>query len=182
MYCGHNRMAILSQQQIAEAMMRLLEHELYEDISISDLCREAQVSRQTFYSLFESKDNVMLYKLSRECCYEPGDAVPPAASRSTLQAMCEDYSAYIVSHRALLTLLARNHIMHCLYDCQYQTFLHCTDLLAALPEDERMYAADYFASTLTSIARTYVGRGAVDSAEHLTQILLRLMQGQFFPD
>ena len=63
MYSGKNRTALLSQQLIGDAMMRLLNRLAFDQISISDLCREAEISRQTFYSLFDSKENVVIYEL-----------------------------------------------------------------------------------------------------------------------
>ena len=52
MYCGKNKTALGSQQQIAKTLLLLLSEKSYQDISMSELCREAGISRQTFYSLF----------------------------------------------------------------------------------------------------------------------------------
>ena len=179
MYSGHNRMAVFSQQQIAEAMMRLLSEEQYDDISVSDLCREAQVSRQTFYTLFESKDNVVIYKLSREYCYLPESAFHESSCSPDMDSMCRYYSHYIISHRSMLALLARNNIMHCLYDSQYRSFLECPSLLRNIPDNEKAYVADYYASVLTGLARTYAMRGCIESEEQLTRIIKNLFQGAY---
>ena len=76
MYKGSNKSALLSQKLISEALLRLLESMPFNDISVSDLCREAQVSRQTFYSLFGTKENVVIYELSHNCCYLPDKDSP----------------------------------------------------------------------------------------------------------
>ena len=49
MYCGRNKTALTSQRQIAEAMMRLIQDKPYAQISVSELCKEAGISRQTFF-------------------------------------------------------------------------------------------------------------------------------------
>ena len=49
MYTGDNKTAVLSQQLISDALLSILEEKAFEDISISELCKKAQVSRQTFY-------------------------------------------------------------------------------------------------------------------------------------
>ena len=64
MYKGSNKSALLSQKLISEALLRLLETMPFNDISVSDLCREAQVSRQTFYSLFGTKDISLITAIS----------------------------------------------------------------------------------------------------------------------
>ena len=58
MYCGCNPTALSSQTQISEALTRLLAEKSYTKITVSELCRASGVSRQTFYSLFSSMENV----------------------------------------------------------------------------------------------------------------------------
>ena len=80
MYCGTNKTALQSQRQIAAAMMALIQEKPYAQISISELCKTAGISRQTFYSLFTSRDNVMVFTLQERCCYEPDAAQRGAAA------------------------------------------------------------------------------------------------------
>ena len=54
MYQGANKTAITSQNMFADALLTLLKANSYENISISELCTAAKVSRQTFYILFQS--------------------------------------------------------------------------------------------------------------------------------
>ena len=54
MYQGTNKTAITSQNMFADALLTLLKANSYENISISELCTAAKVSRQTFYILFQS--------------------------------------------------------------------------------------------------------------------------------
>ena len=65
MYCGTNKTALSSQNQISCTLLRLMEDVPFSRISISTLCREAGVSRQTFYSLFQSKENVITWTLQQ---------------------------------------------------------------------------------------------------------------------
>ena len=59
MYCGTNPTALLNQRQLAQALFRLMEQKPFSAISVSELCRAASISRQTFYSLFDSKESVV---------------------------------------------------------------------------------------------------------------------------
>ncbi|HJE97994.1 MAG TPA: TetR/AcrR family transcriptional regulator [Ligilactobacillus acidipiscis] len=63
MYSGHNPSALRSRDQIVKAMLSLLEKTPYDKISISKLAQQAGVSRQTFYQIFESQEQVLQYKL-----------------------------------------------------------------------------------------------------------------------
>ena len=71
MYCGSNKTAMASQRQIAEAMMRLIQEKPYAQITISELCKSAGISRQTFYTLFSSRENVVTFTLQAQYCYAP---------------------------------------------------------------------------------------------------------------
>lgn len=46
-------------QAITEAVFRLMKEKSYSDISVSDIVKEAQVARASFYRNFESKDAVI---------------------------------------------------------------------------------------------------------------------------
>ncbi len=80
MYCGSNKTALCSQRQIAKAMMSLLEEKSFDQISVCELCRLAGISRQTFYSLFSSQENVIVFLLKEKYCFETGDCCESGSS------------------------------------------------------------------------------------------------------
>ena len=71
MYCGTNKTAMQSQKQIADAMMSLLDEKPFSQITVSELCKAACISRQTFYTLFTSRENVMVFTLQARYCDGP---------------------------------------------------------------------------------------------------------------
>ena len=111
MYTGDNKTAVLSQQLISDALLSILEEKAFEDISISELCKKAQVSRQTFYSLFGKKENVIAFVLKSQFCYmpeknqKPGNkpnvhllkkllAFPGGPVVKTLHSQCKGHGSY----------------------------------------------------------------------------------------
>ena len=64
MYHGTNKTALKSQKRILEALLNLMEQEEYNNITVKNVCRKAEISRQTFYYLFESKDEIVIYYLN----------------------------------------------------------------------------------------------------------------------
>ena len=64
MYNGNNKTALNSQKRIVEAMLEMIENESYDNITIKDICKRANISRQRFYYLFESKDEIVMYYLN----------------------------------------------------------------------------------------------------------------------
>jgi len=57
------------QRMIAATMIRMLRQKRLGDIQISDLCREAQIPRKTFYRYFDTKEDVIVY-VSETCIQE----------------------------------------------------------------------------------------------------------------
>lgn len=48
---------------ITEALLLLLKKKEYKDISITEICKKAGVTRMSFYRNFESKDDILLKKV-----------------------------------------------------------------------------------------------------------------------
>lgn len=64
MYRGTNKTALKSQKRILDATFLLLENEDYGNITVKNICSQARISRQRFYYLFESKDEVLIYYIN----------------------------------------------------------------------------------------------------------------------
>ena len=64
MYKETNKTALKSQKRILEALFELMEQEEYNNITVKNICKKADISRQTFYYLFESKDEIVIYYLN----------------------------------------------------------------------------------------------------------------------
>ncbi len=178
MYGGDNKKARLSQSLIGDAMLRLIKSANYSDITVSMLCREAQVSRQTFYTLFGSKENVIIYLLQQSCCYEP-DTDSAECGSSDFRMLCKGYSRYIIEKREILSLLVKNDMMHCLYDVQYESMMECGDFMREVTGDDRSYLIDFIACGLGSIAKSYVKTGCRSDGEFLERMMYRLFGGHY---
>ena len=174
MYCGKNKTALASQAQIAQGLLSLLSRKPYQEISICELCREAGVSRQTFYSLFSSKDNVITFILKEYCCPRP----LPDPSLTCLEQLCGLYSGYIIEQRSFIRSLVDNHIIYLLTDSFTDMLTDCSCFLSAMDPSTRSYAASFLAGGFTSIARNYVLEDPPVSPDTLTRLCIDLFRGR----
>ena len=126
MYRGSNPIARTSQQNIADALVRLLQRMPYSSITISGICREADVSRQTFYSLFSSRENIVLYLLDTCHTFEPGKE---CHSTLSLRVLSQEYASYLIDKRVLLSLLQQNDLIYLLHGSLYDSFMNCSCFL-----------------------------------------------------
>ena len=182
MYCGTNKTALQSQRQIAEAMMALLEEKPFSQITISELCKAAGISRQTFYTLFTSRENVMVFTLQARYCDGPEISVPEhvAGQRSVVRWLCRGYSEYMLRNRALIKLLVDNRIDYLLYDSFYDAMDSCECFLREADPCTRSYAASFYAGGFACVARRYAEEGCASSADQLEALLMTLLSGKLF--
>jgi AcrR family transcriptional regulator len=146
------------------------------------ICREAQVSRQTFYTLFGNKENVLIYLLQASCCYKP-EQKKSACRSADFRCFCQGYSSYIIEKRNILELLVKNDMMHCLYDVQYESIMGCEQFMQEITGDDRIYLIDFIASGMNSIAKNYVITGCHADEEFIEKLMYRLFGGIYFsPD
>ena len=179
MYCGNNKTARTSQNNIACALLNLLEEKPFSRISVSELCKAAGISRQTFYSLFKSKDNVITYIFQENYCYSPGENTKGFEGQDSLHQLCLGYSSYIIRQADFIRLLVENNIIYLMYDGPLESFSCCDCFLPHIMGDQRSYAASFYAGSMTGIARTYIEQGEVLSQKELEELTLSLFQNGF---
>ncbi len=177
MYCGKNKTALTSQRQIAQALLQLLDELPYSEISVSAICKRASVSRQTFYSLFESKENVITFALRNECCYAP--QMEKERDSLTFRQVCGGFSRYITGHAQILSVLSRHDLMPLLRSVLREDFTLCLSSSVPCCEELQPYLIDYMAAGITSIAETYIRTGERLGTEGLEEVIYLLMRGEF---
>ena len=178
MYEGDNKTAQQSQQRIAEAMLELLREQPFSGLSVSVLCKKANVSRQTFYSLFGTREQVLVFVLQSSCRYEP-EPERRVCRSACFRDFCRSYSRYIVENREILAMLARNDLMYTLYETQYRSLLDCPHFMRGMGPEDRQYLVDFIASGMTSIAQTFVRTGCRADTGTLERVMYRLFGGGY---
>ena len=172
MYTGTNKTALRSQQNLANALQRLMGEKPYHAISVSELCREAEVSRQTYYTLFKSKENIISYILNKKCPYEPEDG------EDMLWQTCHSYRYYLQEHADVLCVLVENGLIDLLYDEFYHGLMGCGHFMPDQSDEYRSYVSDFIAGGYTAIARSYVRTGASTSSGMLDDMIYGLFSGK----
>lgn len=67
MYEGNNPTALNSREWLVNALLALMEAKPYAKITIKEICQKADLSRQTFYNFFETKDDIIFFIIKK--CY-----------------------------------------------------------------------------------------------------------------
>ncbi|MBQ9010924.1 MAG: TetR/AcrR family transcriptional regulator [Clostridia bacterium] len=178
MYCGTNKTAVASQWQITSALLALLSEMPYGEISVSAICKRADVSRQTFYSLFQAKDNVITFALRNDCCYS--QSTQPDCCEHSFRQMCAGFGQYIVRHADILRVLAAHDLMPLLRCVLREDFSRCLSGTRCTHPALEPYVIDFIAAGITSIAETYVRSGQDADPAALEEIIYLLMRGEYY--
>ncbi len=178
MYCGNNKTALESQRQISLALIELMSSSPFDRISVSSVCACAGVSRQTFYSLFSSKENVVLFILRHDCCCS--DVFPKGGGDGYLTQISHVFSRYIIEHRGLIRLLSVNNKTDLLHGFLRDALSENSFIISSVQPSQRAYAADFIAAGITSIADTFVRQGCNLSPVSLEQLIRSMLGGSIF--
>jgi len=100
------------QKQFEQTFLHMLLESDYDAITVSDLCREAGLSRKIFYRLFEKKADVLYslidHTLLEGQTYTPDESVGPGELHR--------FFAFWKSQKDLLDMLAKHQNSHMLTD------------------------------------------------------------------
>ena len=84
--------AIDSRNRFANTLKELAAKKTLEKITTEEIVKAAGVSRQTFYSLFQSKENVITFALRNDCCYSA--MVQDSGCSYSFQQICGKFTGF----------------------------------------------------------------------------------------
>ena len=182
MYQGCNKTALCSQKSIAAGFYELLKEKDYTKITASEICKKSGVSRQTFYSLFSSKENIVAFILSKEYSFNPSEECK-CTGHPTLRELSKGFSSFIIQKGDFIGLLEKNNIIYLLQESLYSSF-NCCESTNAKPSKESIVpqnlAVDFIASGLTSMAKYYVKSKSAITEKQLEEMIYILFSGEIF--
>lgn len=165
------------EQAFSDALLGLLERGRYEDITVSQLCQESGYSRQTFYTLFQSKENVLRCRIARGGQF-PEELVSLVYSCKA-DAMARVLAAYAEANDHFLRLLVEQELIHIFYDCCLQ-WLECRRdaVFASQPPELRPYLCAYVVGMFVTVLPVYLS--GERNPETLEAIFRELLGGTYF--
>ncbi|KIR01442.1 hypothetical protein P261_00256 [Lachnospiraceae bacterium TWA4] len=172
-YCGDNQMALESQKSIGNAFLKLMNEKRYCEITVRAICIEADVSRQTFYSLFQTKENVISYLMQRDCTHSKEDCL--MHGELSLAVMCDSFARFIYANFDFLKLMMEHELYCVIYKSIYQMFMEC---------DRQFKHKNEIYSFLTGGITSYISSVVMDDAnkdiDYLRETMRFLFRGEFF--
>ena len=180
MYQGKNSTARQSQQWLGESLIRLMEQKPYSAITIGAICKEADLSRQTFYNVFENKEEVLRFCLRQQ--YEKQFQRFAAQEVITVGEIVGAFAVVVAEKQKLLRMMIENQLDSILAD----EITRCVALFAGKfvkkeQQGERLsYSEVLLSGALGHLLVYWFQQERPISIEQLTQLITEFLEGQLF--
>ena len=174
-------MAIRSKNALAEALLALMMRRAFDDISISDITGKAFLSRQTFYTNFSKKEDILEYLLNglfsryrvqlKQAGGDPDNFIV-------------DYFIFWNNSREFLALLFKQNMGYLFQERNRIFFMEeseCLDRFFSVEPWQLPYIKASMAGLTYELLCMWLVNGEGLSLEFLTNMAKNLLEGKIFP-
>lgn len=179
MYRGSNPTALQSQSMIIQALLALMQEESFAKITVKAICSRAMVSRQTFYSLFDSKEEVIglhldkLFEIYRERFLREEQSC-------TIRSLCDSIVSCLVEQREIVKLIVDNRLDTIAKE-KTESYLSQLVALFRTPGREDMdYAIAFMAGALMNVTALAVRRNDFGDGKKISALIEQIITGRYF--
>jgi len=164
-YQGNNPSALRSRKEIADSFLSLLRDNPLDEISIKQIMDATDLSRQTFYQIFNSKEEILDYYLDTVFC----DFIKTSRQK-TVASLCDAakiFFAFFEAYQESLRLIIENG-KSCIVQRKCREYLHKENyihyaLQGVNSKQEKDYAATFIISGMVAMLEQWLRE---DSAKH----------------
>lgn len=180
MYHGSNPTALQSQQWIVDSLITLMQKKPYQQITIMDICRKADLSRQTFYNVFNHKEDVLRFCLQSE--YGRQFQALEDHVTITVEDIVTAFAIVLKNNEELLSLMIENELDAIISD----EIAKCVSLFAdrfvkdAGKIAELSYAKAILSGALAHLLVHWFRQKEPVSLPQLTQLISDFLEGKLF--
>lgn len=178
MYKGSNPTALQSQEMIIKGMLFIMETESFESITVKKICEHALVSRQTFYSLFECKEEVL--ELHFDKMFDMFIKRLTHQNNITMNYICTEFVSYIEYDREFIKLLVNNNLTHMMTLKFEEYLIKIGSTLEASRGYMYEYAMAFIAGALVEVVSRYIREGCQIQKRDLSALIEKILKGEYF--
>lgn len=179
MYNGTNPTALNSRAWLIEALLSLMEEKDYDKITIKDICARADLSRQTFYNFFETKNDILCFCIQQ--CYTKMMDSLKGKSPLTLSDITKSLShTFQADHRLIQLMICQN--LDGLLEQELAVFIRifAEQLNPATDDQMTGYGTAFLAGAITHIVVYWFKDPHPLSSEQLARLLEDILRGNYY--
>lgn len=178
MYKGNNPIALQSQKMITDALLLLMEQKQFSKIQIKELCESAKVSRQTFYSLYDNKEQILeLYfdRIFGECIEQT-----KTFDHISLSIICSFSVTYLIKHSHFINLLVKNNLNYIMTKKIEQYLLELSNIINVNKPENHEYATAFLSGALVEVIGKYIQNNQFNNAKEISDLIESILTGNYF--
>lgn len=171
MYSGSSPTALRSIEAMKDALLSLMKSDSYDKISITEICREAGLSRQTFYNCFDGKDDILRFYV-RKCFTD--------ITGGLTDEVADHHADILEQNRELLSLIVENRLVYLLF-AEISALVEARVSINASshePKNDAYYAA-YLSGALTSVLTYWLRDPNRVSVRQLVALMQDILSGGY---
>ena len=179
MYLGNNPTALHSREWLVDALLSLMEEQSYSKITVKDICRKADLSRQTFYNFFEGKDDIIRFCIHQ--CYAEmmtglAQKIPVKLADITWQ-----LTETLYSNQRLMRLIVHHELDHLLELELISVIQVFAEQMSPSPAGELdRYATAFLSGAIAHMILYWFKDEKPASQEQLSELLYRILAGNYY--
>lgn len=176
MYIGNNPTALRSMEWFADAILQLMHDNDYSKINIKDICKKADLSRQTFYQFFSSKEDLIRFCIREHfLCW---DAIPCV---NDLNEISEQMIKHISNNKEFIQLLSRHHLGHILTEELSKNLTIIADKIDPNRDPKTKELAHAFITAgLSNTFLAWAENSTNITENELIHLLFMILKGRYF--
>jgi len=164
-----------TKSKLSMALWKLMETDLLENITITQICQEAKTSRRSFYRHFQSKRNVIEYGFRQKS----EEFAEFNAGCKTMEHMIENFFKFFIKQKKYVRLIQRNHLTPELYNVVQSGELFEEELdiymqRSMISGQLREYVANVIAATHTSLLMTWADHNFSEDWQEIARFELNM--------
>lgn len=175
-----NIQTVQSKNKLAQALLYWMELEPYSEITVTQICQQAGLVRQTFYRNFSSKEDILLYYMD-QLFEQFARQHNIGCSLPELQPTLRDCFSFLSQTRDFLVLIEKND----LFLFMQQSIMKNIDKLVNLPllleklgtPSLERYLRSYIASVFACVLKEWVHGNFAEDVDTLVALTCRLFHG-----
>lgn len=174
-----NPMSIRSKNALSEALLKLMLYTPLQDITISDITYKARLSRQTFYTNFSKKEDILKY-LVTGLFSRYAERITTLTNNSA--ELLADYFFYWDQHRDFLSLLFK-HRQGYIFQEQNRLFFRNNPVLSEIlvqDEEKQPYIRASLAGLTYELLWLWLTDSRGLSIDKLAALTKKLLTGSIF--
>ena len=174
-----NPLAIRSQEWLANALLLLMEEKNFKDISIKEIAAKADLSRRTFYRVFETKEDPLIWHMNT--LYQEFLSELQARSCRQFEDVLTLYLNFWYRHKRFFELLKRSDLLSFMLNQYFRVFPEVFKMvkgdypLSQNPE-ALAYAMAFSAGGLLSVLIKWADEGMTKTPQEILQMVDLMMQ------